>query len=766
MGELHLTRREFAKTAAVTAAAAAFAASAPHALAQGSEQASATPPVAKTAMEILGIPNDGQEHKVRSCCRGCGKMECGVYVVVKDGRAIRVEGDEGSLQSMGNCCTKSQSSVQAAYHPDRLMYPMKRTNPKGSADPGWVRISWDEAIETVVSKFKEIQEQYGGEAIACSVGTSRFWCMHSESVIKGLFQTPNNIEAWQICKGPRHLATQMCSVFALSWMETVTRPRVFVSWGGSSELSNYDDSCRTTVDVAVRADSFIKVDPRMSNLGKEADYWQHLRTGTDGALAWTNVIIENGLIDELYTKKWTNAPFLVCEDIEPSGFVAYRNDGSEYELKTHLLKESDVVEGGSPYKFLVHDANWEQLAADGIEHQYGEFTWFNSYQWGVIDNTGGFWEGENYDSRKAREGREANQPNLVKGQIQGHVPDLLPFDPGIDPDLYGEFTITLKDGKEHTVRPVFDYYRELCSHYSPEVAAEITGIPAEEIVAAATVYGTRVDPESGYGNGGIQYMLAIEHACNAVQNSRALDVLVGITGNIDVPGGNRSATIVPIDGDQLGFTAWVPGAAVPTRDVTEKLLGSQDISLLYWWGSWADMNAAFTAMLSGDPYPVRALWNESGNFMCGCNTSFAWAALNSLDFMVDLNLWHAPSTDAADILLPSAHWIEVSSPRASQGSAGGMGATVKCVEPPCEAKYDPEIVMSVYREWGMPWNLEEGNEWPDINWQLDDSIKLFSDDEYIKQYSSNQEIWPLFGLLRPIGFLISRVSCHLAFRTS
>lgn len=111
-------------------------------------------------------------------------------MVVKDGRAIRVEGDEGSLQSMGNCCTKSQSSVRAAYHPDRLMYPMKRTNPKGSADPGWVRISWDEAIETVVSKFKEIQEQYGGEAIACSVGTPRFWCMHSESVIKGLFQTP------------------------------------------------------------------------------------------------------------------------------------------------------------------------------------------------------------------------------------------------------------------------------------------------------------------------------------------------------------------------------------------------------------------------------------------------------------------------------------------------------------------------------------------------------------------------------------------------
>ena len=60
----------------------------------------------------------------------------------------------------------------------------------------------------------------------------------------------------------------------------------------------------------------------MANMGKEADYWQHLRPGTDGALAlaWTNVIIEKKLYDDLYVKKWTNAPFLVCEDIEPSGF--------------------------------------------------------------------------------------------------------------------------------------------------------------------------------------------------------------------------------------------------------------------------------------------------------------------------------------------------------------------------------------------------------------------------------------------------------------
>ena len=89
---------------------------------------------------------------------------------------------------------------------------------------------------------------------------------------------------------------------------TITRPKVYVQWGGASELSNYDDSCRTTVDVASRADVHISVDPRMANMGKEADYWQHLRPGTDGALAlgFIHVMLRDGLYDKDFVEKWTH----------------------------------------------------------------------------------------------------------------------------------------------------------------------------------------------------------------------------------------------------------------------------------------------------------------------------------------------------------------------------------------------------------------------------------------------------------------------------
>ena len=74
---------------------------------------------------------------------------------------------------MGSHCSKGQASIQACYHPDRIKYPMKRTNPKGSDDPGWERISWDEAEEILGTKFKELQDKYGYETYFSMGGTSR-----------------------------------------------------------------------------------------------------------------------------------------------------------------------------------------------------------------------------------------------------------------------------------------------------------------------------------------------------------------------------------------------------------------------------------------------------------------------------------------------------------------------------------------------------------------------------------------------------------------
>lgn len=246
MGTLFMTRRAFAKASAVTIAAAGVAGIGGQALAEQAGTSST---------------GSGEVKHIRSCCRGCGKMECGVWITVKDGRVIKSEGDESAFQSAGNHCAKGQASLQAAYHPDRLMYPLKRTAPKGQA-PEWQRISWDEAYKTTVDAIHELQKKYGNETCIFMGGTSRIWAMGPYGALKQCFGSPNGIQANEICKGPRFYATKLNDSNAYSWMEVVGHPRVFVQWGGASELSNYDDSCRTTVDVATRADCHILVDPR------------------------------------------------------------------------------------------------------------------------------------------------------------------------------------------------------------------------------------------------------------------------------------------------------------------------------------------------------------------------------------------------------------------------------------------------------------------------------------------------------------------------
>ena len=687
----NVSRRSFMKMAAATVAATGIAAGGSGALA-------------------VAAPVDDETNvtRVRSCCRACGKMECGVWVIVKNGRAIRVEGDESAFQSMGNCCTKSQASIQAAYHPDRLYYPMKRTNPKGDDDPGWVRITWDEALKTLVDKIKETQKQYGNLALFAMSGTSRLWGMIAYGAFSQLTGSPNIAIPWQVCKGPRHYGTAIQSVFQYSWQETVGRPAVLTYWGTGPEMSNYDDSCRTVVDATEKADQYIIVDPRLTNLGKEADQWLPLRPGTDAAmaLAWTNVIIENKLYDELFVKKWTNAPYLVKPGKAVKAGYGYATMDGTFDVVTRLLTQADIEEGGDPMKFMV----WDNLN--------GKLTF--------CDAETCTWEGQTW--APPTKGKDAQQKHLVPGVSQGFVPDPTGFDvedgfeTPIDPAIYGEFDVTLKDGSTIKVKPVWEYYRERCSEYTPEKAAEITGVPAAKIEKAAKTYGTRLYPETGYGNGGILYQLALEHSANSINCVRAIDALIGITGNWDVPAGARGCTQGTfILGCGLGWQAPGQPGSLP-QSVYDKTLGCEDFPMLKWWQHWADDSTLFKAVETGEPYPLKFGWCSTSDFMCMSNSIQKWNALKGLDFFVVQDLWKTPTAGLADLLLPAQHWIETNCPRQSQGGGGAEGATVRAVPGPAETRHDQEIIVDVFKEYGMAWGADPSNPWPNYEQHLDSML--------------------------------------------
>ena len=701
MGKLNLTRRAFTKLAAVTGAAVACTAAAPNA----------------ALAEDAGAAARGDDVKrVRTCCRGCGKMECGVWVTVQNGRVVKVEGDQSSFQSSGNCCGKSQSSIQAAYHPDRIYHPMKRTNPKGE-DPGWQRITWDEAMQTIGEKFQQIIDRYGGQSIFNMAGTSRQWVYGPYAFYKWLFDTPNAHVASEICKGPRRLMGWISSVDGAPWMALRDGPRVYVQWGTAPENSNYDDSCRNLVDKMNEADVHICIDPRLSGSGKEADYWLNLKPGTDGALAlcWQHIIIEHDLVDWEFVKRWTDASLLVVEDMEPTDGryidlsspvqVPPLEDLIGTKLKTRLLKESDLKEGGSPHKFYA----WNKNANDGAG---GLVYW---------DADATQWEGCNHVA-PTRDQMEV----VYKGTSQeGYLPPLSYWEleeAGIDFDLKGTHEIELADGTKHVAKPVWAYLEESVKECTTEWCQEKTGLDPALVEEACLAWATRPEGQT-YGNGGIHLNLAPDQVGNCAQTVRAVLHLSYMTGNFDGPAGNRGLTRTPVDeqataapgvnmpqevkwtlkgmeaitGEPQCPPFYLPDVKLePTnipdrREILSNMVGAEKFPILPYYNEWADATCIWEACINGDPYPLKGGINESGSFMNMSNATLAWEALSKLDFWVDINMFHHPGTEMADIILPCQHWTELNNIRVSQGASGGIGLTQRAIEPPADTKFDYDM---------------------------------------------------------------------------
>ena len=655
-----------------------------------------TAPVALAASADESIATGSEVKRIRTCCRGCGKMECGVWATVVDGKVVKIEGDESSHQSRGSSCSKSQASMQALYHPARLMYPLKRTNPKGDDDPGWQRISWDEAYETIGSKFNELIDRYGGNSCFGMNGTGRVWPSNANWYAR-IFGSVNQHKAAEICRGPRMFVGDMTVGRQHHNMANVeSHPhRVYLQWGTACEYSNYDDSARVVTDVANNAVAHIVVDPRMPPLGKGADYWLNIRPGTDGAIAlcWTNIVMKNKLYEELFVKRWTNGPFLYVEDMEPSGGWILDAKGG-LQMKTRLLKESDLVEGGSYKRFMV----WDNIS-NGLIYFDAETT-----QW---------------------QDEEHTPPTTGLQMGKFFHPDPSEFNPKRDPALNGTFEVTLKDGRTVTARPVWDMYEEYCSQFTPEHAEEITGVDAKLIEEACLVWATRPEGQP-FGNGGIHYNLATDTTGNNVQTIRAMTILGAITGNFDTPAGNRGSFGAELDRATCQYGMYKKSSqfgvegATTNFEKTENMIGVEEFPMTRWYNGWTDVRSIYDAINTGDPYPVVGAVCDAADMMATCNATLAYESLAKLDFFVVLDLFKVPVAGIADILLPAQHWLEVDSPRMSQGASGGLGVAQRVVEPRGETILDCDFVVEgITKAMGQTWGTDD-NPYPTyydrLNW--------------------------------------------------
>ena len=123
-------------------------------------------------MEGWRWEEDGCTVTRSTCWSGPGTHGgCGVLLYEKDGKLVKVEGDPECPFNQGRACVKTLSLPRFIDHPQRLKYPLKRVGERG--ENKWERISWDEALDTIVDEFNRMKDSYGAESVFFVQGTGR-----------------------------------------------------------------------------------------------------------------------------------------------------------------------------------------------------------------------------------------------------------------------------------------------------------------------------------------------------------------------------------------------------------------------------------------------------------------------------------------------------------------------------------------------------------------------------------------------------------------
>jgi len=254
---------------------------------------------------------------VDSACQFCNSL-CGLKVHIKDQRIIDVVGEPNDPVQAGGFCVKGPMMTQLVYNRFRLRSPMKRVSgEKGAIDAKFESISWDEALETIATKFLALRD--AGSARAIANKTSGRLPRGTGSLVNRFFTllgSPNDTDVGPVCNdsGGDALAwtfglgnfTNGYGKDGATGKEDLGAAKYFLFLG-----TNQAETQPVTFAYLLRGRSQTKaklvvVDPRMTPTGAQADEWIAPKPHTDQALvlAMLNHILSNHLYDKAFVQKW------------------------------------------------------------------------------------------------------------------------------------------------------------------------------------------------------------------------------------------------------------------------------------------------------------------------------------------------------------------------------------------------------------------------------------------------------------------------------
>lgn len=566
MDRVNLTRRSFIKATALAGAVAAVG----------------TGASSNFVEAVASEASSSEEKVVHTACRAC-ISNCAVKVTVRDGRVVRIQGDEIDPMSRGRICAKGLAGIQALYNPNRMKYPMRRVGERGVNK--WERISWEDAIDTIADKLMEIYEQDPMTLIVSGGGGGNPQ-FYSQMRFLQAFDGGNFFEpGCAQCYLPRNHAQPVMNGCTDNSIADSNANEIYfddnetsalVLWGTDPSQSCPASGGRALTNLRANGTKTVVIDPRFTPDAAKANVWLPIRPGTDVALllAWVKYILDNKLYDQEFCMKWTNLPFLVNPDT----------------LYTYKADELGI---GTSSQYVVWDS-------------------------------------------------KTNAPAALT----------YPWDDNLDPVMDGSW-----DYNGKTIYTAYHALADCCKDWTIDKAAETCWLDADKIEEAINIY---VD---GAPHAAVCLGVATDQYEQSAQCAMAATIIDILMGNIENPGNLTQKRDAQNPGTYLipAYDKYGVNELGPTWETVNRRLGFIEHKGLGFWKA-SHIGTIREALETGQPYMPRVWIDRSGNkpIMLGGAGHFIEAA-KKFEFIVHMYMYPTTmSVEMADIILPTAEWLETS----------------------------------------------------------------------------------------------------------
>ena len=320
--------------------------------------------------KIFGERDKQRDYWVYSICSLC-YGECSIRVRVLDGKPAAVEGvPESDRGAQGSLCAKGVSAIMDWHNPNRILYPVRRTNPKKGLheDPKWERITWEEALDTITEKLIAARKKDPRSTFfAMTPGPTGG--MRSNVTFTRFF--PAYGTASHASGGPsvmcgasaHHIGALQYAAWDIvpdyRYCNYVLRCGGNEGWGGGR---NSSASVRLAAAARERGLKMKVMDPQGFTVASKGEEWIPILPATDIAvfLAIANLMVnEIGIYDKEYVRHKTNGPYLIGPDLL---YVRDQQTG-----KPLLLDEADNKVKTYDDPTLTHPAIEGKYMVNGVE---------------------------------------------------------------------------------------------------------------------------------------------------------------------------------------------------------------------------------------------------------------------------------------------------------------------------------------------------------------------------------------------------------------